>query len=275
MGHLDKHTLVDKNIIERVLGKCIKFRKKIYSFDVIPQRPDLFCYCSNDKLPELQTLTFGKLRSIAKPIIGVFGTSSRQGKFTIQLSLRKNFLSAGYDVGQLGTEPSSLLFGFDQMHTTGYNSSSMLTADHEILIMNQKMGLIEDRNPDLIICGGQSLTVPLNYGNIGHFPVTQYCTLLACQPDIVVLCTNVFDDIEYIKRTVTQIECLIDCKVVALVVSPFTQDLRWSTISSRREVADAIMLSKKRESLKEAFHLPIVDLFGDLSELYNICLSYF
>lgn len=275
LGHLDKHLLVDKNIIEKVLDKCTKYQKKVYSFDIIPQRPGLFCFCANDKSSELQTLTFGKLRSIAKPIVGVFGTSSRQGKFTVQLSLRKYFLSAGYDVGQLGTEPSSLLFGFDQMHTTGYNSGSVLTADQEILIMNQKMGLIEDRNPDLIICGGQSLTVPLNYGNIGHFPVTQYCTLLACQPDIVVLCVNIFDDIEYIKRTFTQIECLIDCKVVALVVSPFTQALRWSTISSRREVADVIMLSKKRELLKDTFHLPIIDLFGDLSELYDICLSCF
>lgn len=54
---------------------------------------------------------FGKLYLVNKPVICVAGTSSSQGKFSLQLSLREKFISAGYRIGQLGTEPTSLLFG--------------------------------------------------------------------------------------------------------------------------------------------------------------------
>lgn len=37
---------------------------------------------------DFRTLPFGKLYKFSKPVVGVFGTSSKQGKFTLQLYMR-------------------------------------------------------------------------------------------------------------------------------------------------------------------------------------------
>ena len=47
------------------------------------------------------------------PVLGVFGTSAQQGKFTVQLALRRELLRRGYRIGQIGTEHQSELFGMD------------------------------------------------------------------------------------------------------------------------------------------------------------------
>lgn len=52
------------------------------------------------------------LYRISTPVLAVCGTSSKQGKFTLQLELRKRFCEMGYKVGQIGTEPNSLLLGW-------------------------------------------------------------------------------------------------------------------------------------------------------------------
>lgn len=51
----------------------------------------------------------------------------------------KKFIELGYSVGQLGTEPTSLLFGFDSIFPCGYNGHIKLdipqtiTADYELI----------------------------------------------------------------------------------------------------------------------------------------------
>jgi Uncharacterized conserved protein len=182
LGHINKHLLFKKNLLNDIISNCKKYNKRLYSFDLVADTNDVPFFCANENSSYHINSSFGKLRNIGKPILGVMGTSSRQGKFTVQLSLRKSFIASGYKVGQLGTEPSALLFGFNQMHTNGYNTKIDSTADEEIIAINRKMGYIEDTDPDIIIIGTQSLTVPMNYSNIGHFPITQYLTMLACQP---------------------------------------------------------------------------------------------
>ena len=44
---------------------------------------------------------FGKLRKTGMPVIMVCGTSSKQGKFHVQLELRKRFLQDGYIIFQV------------------------------------------------------------------------------------------------------------------------------------------------------------------------------
>ena len=57
------------------------------------------------------------------PVLGVFGTSAEQGKFTLQLGLRRLLLGRGYTVGQVGTEHHSELFGMDVVFPMGYAST--------------------------------------------------------------------------------------------------------------------------------------------------------
>jgi len=46
---------------------------------------------------------FGKLYKNDIPILGIFGTRSKQGKWSLQMELRKRLLADGYVVGLLGT----------------------------------------------------------------------------------------------------------------------------------------------------------------------------
>ena len=54
------------------------------------------------------------------PVLGVFGTSPSQGKFTLQLRLREHLAALGLTVGQVGTEHQSLLFGMDDGFPLGH-----------------------------------------------------------------------------------------------------------------------------------------------------------
>ena len=76
------------------------------------------------------------LYRIATPIIGVFGTSSKQGKFTLQLKLRELLLKQGYSVGEIGTEPTSQLFGKEYVFPMGYNSTVYIEHNDIISYLN-------------------------------------------------------------------------------------------------------------------------------------------
>ncbi len=70
---------------ETLINKAISFGKNIFSFDDLYDKYDynrLFCpiVAQNDLPPE----RFGKLYRITRPVIGIYGTSSVQGKFTLQ-----------------------------------------------------------------------------------------------------------------------------------------------------------------------------------------------
>jgi len=273
IGHLDKYMLVKPNLFSELLYKCEQYGKQIYSFDIINEDLTVPTFCANRQdVDGLLRYPFGKLRCIGKPVIGVFGTSSRQGKFTTQLFLRDSFIKCGYNVGQLGTEPASLLFGFDQMHTIGYNSEPV-ESGQAIRHMNYLMGLIEDKNPDVILCGGQSMTVPANYNNVNQFPITQYCALLACQPDLIVLCINPFDSEEYIARTISFIESLIETTVVALVLAPFSGDLRWGTIASHLQVITENEAMKIKQRFEAHFRKPVYFLVSELKYVFETCIE--
>ena len=85
----------------------------------------------------------------------ISGTGSQQGKFSLQLKLRNKFIQGGYKVGQLGTEPSSLLFGIDEVFPSGYGSVVNLSEEEIISRVNSQMHSIEEKNPDIILVGTQ------------------------------------------------------------------------------------------------------------------------
>lgn len=167
------------------------------------------------------------LYRISKPVIGVFGTSSVQGKFTLQLKLREMLLSYGYKVGQIGTEPSAPLFGFDYVFPMGYNSSVYLTPFESIRYLNYIANDLSLKGNDVIIAGSQSGSVIYDFGNMEQFNLYQYYFLCGVQPDAIVLCVNAFDEIEYVQRTINFLESSVDSYVIALVVYPMQYSNNW------------------------------------------------
>lgn len=276
LGHTDELSyLIDKEELKNnLIGEALKKNKKIYSFDDLKRSG-----CENNDQVFYPAVTerdlppnrFGMLYRISKPIVGVFGTSSRQGKFTLQLKLRELLLACGYNVGQIGTEPSALLYGMDYVFPMGYNSSVYIKEFDTVRYLNYIINNLCMRDKDIIIVGSQSGTVPYDTGNIVQYTIPQYHFLLGTQPDAVILCINPYDDFDYIKKTIKFIEACTDCKVIALVVFPMNIRDGWSGIYESKKTMSDEELDTLKKTLYRYFHIPIFALgnekdMGNLSE---------
>lgn len=148
LGHTDElSTLINYDLKEYLLVESLKRNKNIYSFDAL-NNYDLIINKNLKKskiyFPEIKKSCLsksfqGKLYKYSKPIVAILGTSSKQGKFTLQLGIRKKLLELGYSVGQIGTEPSSLLYGMDYVYPMGYNKATNLKEEEVIFYLNQKI----------------------------------------------------------------------------------------------------------------------------------------
>lgn len=280
IGHTEKllSYIGKENIVDSLIKEAINRGKKIYSFDRIDKaeykNDNIYFPAVIDKyLPPLRE---GKLFYINKPVLGIFGTSSKQGKFTLQLELRKRLIDEGYQVGQLGTEPNALLFGLDCVYPVGYNRMVCLDEEEQIRYLNYKMNEIADGN-DLIIVGSQSGTVPYEYKNTSYYTYEQVNFLMATNPDAVVLCINYYDEINYIRRSINVIEQLGECKVLGLVVFPMIPEQTWKGMyGKRRKIrgteAEEIKTMIIRSTGKNAY---ILGDSNDMKELMNKIIGFF
>lgn len=207
----------------------------------------MFCpvVAKNDLPPEC----FEKLYRISRPVIGIYGTSSVQGKFTLQLELRKKFLECGYHVGQIGSEPSAQLFGMDFTYPMGFNDSVYINAHKSIQYINACINNLCQKNCD-IITGPQSSVLPFDIGNIGMFPLKQFNFLMGTQPDAVVLCINPYDESDYIERSICFLESSVDCKVIALCVYPMDVKKDWTSMYNRKEQLGEMEYRLLKDTLK-------------------------
>ena len=160
-----------------------------------------------------------KLRIIGTPIITVVGTSSKQGKFSLQLELRKRFLENEYTVGQLCTEPQGYLFGIEQVFPLGYGSNIKFSEKEVIHGINNQLHEIEKLGKDIIITGLQSYLISDKLYNTHFYPSLQTAILAAIQPDAIVLVVNCYDADEYIIRTIKFAESVTCSRVVCLALS--------------------------------------------------------
>jgi hypothetical protein len=244
LGHISNLAGISKvDYYRHIIELCKKHNKNIFQFDPVKNERKIY---SPNILPEyIPPLNYGKLYMIGKPVIAVFGTSSRQGKFSLQIALRKEFILRGYTVGQLGTEPQSHLFGFDESFPCGFGTELNLDEQTAIGYINYLLHKVEMKNPDIIIVGGQSGLVPYAMYNIGNNSPYQRELLLASNPDAMVLCVNFFDDIDYIQRTIKYAESLTENKVIALSIFPFDRAFSWSSVSSNLKPVEPELLEQQ------------------------------
>jgi len=200
----------------------------------------------------------------------VFGTSAKQGKYSVQLSLRRSFIKDGYNVAQIGTEPSGYLFGFNAVYPMGYNALLGIQNYDAVSALNEMTYVSEKSrsNPDVILVGSQSGTVPYAPYNLSNITLRQIEFILGTQPDVVVLNINVFDEPAYIKRTIQFIEGICECCVVALVVYPFEIKTEFKM---RNVLISDNKLSQFRQSIEDLFGVPVFNLNSEcyMQNLYQ------
>lgn len=282
IGHTDRLSSLinDKELKIKLVKDALSKGKKIYSFDNLhglgfDNSPQIYYpMVTNLHLPPFR---FGMLYRISKPVVGVFGTSSQQGKFTLQLKLRDLLLSQGYNVGQVGTEPSAYLFGMDYCYPMGYNSSVFIKEYEQITYLNHIMNQLCEEDKDLILVGSQSGTVPYDIGNIKMFNMTQFHFLMGTQPDCVILVINPFDNILYIERTKKFIESCARCKVISMIIFPMNITNDWSGVYGKKRKMDINSISDIKNKFENYFKLPVFCLGNDMemSELMKLIIDYF
>ena len=285
VGHVkEMEKSIKRDYIHYIAEKCIEHSKSLVSltdFSGSDKYGDRFrekglkLYIPQIGEKDIPDLFRKKLRRIGIPVLGVFGTSSRQGKFTLQVHIRNYFQNNGYKVGQLGTEPTSILFGFDEVFPMGYESTVTVEGLDSIAVINNMMGKIEDKNPDIIIVGSQSQTIPQNLGNLSLYILEQHSFLLATEPDAVILCINLFDEEEYIERTIKYIEAIVDARVIALSVFPMNRMEMGGILTNKLLPADKGDIKYVCDRFAQRFHRPVFAGGEDINKLGKICESFF
>lgn len=203
----------------------------------------------------------GSERAVDVPVVGVFGTSSQQGKFTLQLALRQKLIEQGYKVGQLGTEHHSALFGMDFSFPMGYAVPRDLPLQYYGPYLDHKMREINAaKKPDIMLVGCQSGTIPYDVANHNSHTEPSIHFLLGTKPDACILVVNSTDSDAYIQDTLDGIRILGKAPVILLAMSDKEKHARsvygktW--VSSRQMSEDEI--KAHLEHLEASFGLPAV-----------------
>ena len=182
----------------------------------------------------------------------------------------------GYKVGFLGTEPTAPLFGADAVYPIGYEGTVKTKGLMSVYTINQILGFIEKKQPDIILFGSQSQTIPNDSGGLKQYPVAQNELILACQADAYILCVSCEDSIEYVEHTIAYLESIYPSKVICIALSPLKKSLRWSVLSHKKNIVS----EQEEEAAINQFQrlgLPIYIWRKEeqFSKMVQRCIDYF
>lgn len=278
LGHLDKiNYIYEHDYKAELIKKAITNGINIYSFDPLDRYIDMLNH-SNIKYfyPEITQSnlpynTFCKLYKISKPVVGIFGTSSQQGKFSLQLALKRELELMDYNVGTIGTEPQSLLFDFDVVFPMGYNSTVHLNNSEIVLYLNNEINKLCQKQKEIILTASQAQTIPYCFNNLLEFPSMQYHFALGTRPDAIIICINYHDEIQYIRNTVYTLIGLTNATVIAFVIYPFTYGNNQNGIyGTLKHKLDYTEYKEKYRILLDEFNIPTF-MLGNQKDVKDIC----
>jgi len=212
--------LSKRDYSSEILEYAKKNNKRIVSFEKIEGEVNERIYYPEVSQEEVPLYNVGKMHKISVPVVGVYGTSSKQGKYTLQVELRNRIKQIGYRTGFLATEPSGCLLGADYTFHFGYHAFYNRNSREMIATLNQMIWEIQNEKKDLVITGCQSGTLHYDDSLIDNFAIYQYAFMLGTSPDYIVLCVNPHDDMEYVDRTINYLNAVNNGKVESIVVFP-------------------------------------------------------
>lgn len=232
VGYLNEVSKYDiKFSIDYILDYALTTHKNIFSFEPVSKEwRDRFQeaglkICST---PVIDKSVLNHLREclpriypICKPVIGVFGTSSSAGKFTMQLNLRRVLSRKGIKFNHIGTEHHSEIFGIDTCYPNGYANNSVINLHMEerVSYLQHLMSYIDNNGEgDLIIVGGQSWLIP--YDITTQTTLRSITLLEGTKPDLVILVVNPYmDPKQYIQDSIDTLRALFRCRTIGLAFS--------------------------------------------------------
>lgn len=281
LGHCEQlNQVLEFDIRYELICEAISHHVNIYSFDPLHCYP-LLTTPQHIKIywPQLSQRDvphdhFNKLYHIDKPVITIAGTSSKQGKYTLQNTLKQLFISNSYHVGCISTEPNGHLLGMDYTFPLGYQALLDITDHQKIQIVNQMVHKLCENN-DVILAAGQANSIPFASYMLDTFPVKQNAFLMGLQSDLIVLCVNPFDGIDYIHYTIQYLEGISQCKVCSLVLFPMTYYHDWRGMYGAKRRMNDESISEHCSYLEKALSLPCYSLNNHKSivNLFNLIIE--
>jgi uncharacterized NAD-dependent epimerase/dehydratase family protein len=253
----------DKYIFDKYFNKDI---------DVISTK----CFYPSITKDNIPFGNFGKMWVPTTPILGVFGTRSKQGKFTAQMILKETMSSRGYSVGHVATEPTGWLFNANAVFPFGYANTIDVNNNESILILNNIIHEVELSDVDIIIVGSQSGTIPYDFYSSDRITMAQTAFLYGTLPDAVLLCVCADDEYEYIERTINYIESASDGKVLGIIVFPVITELYAGSLIKNINIAQSDKLNTIIKMYEERFNIPCYELGKEgINKLADSVISYF
>ena len=223
---------------------------------------------------------FNALPPVDVPVLSVMGTSSQQGKFTLQLALRRRLIKKGYKVGQIGTEHHSRLFGMDAAFPMGYASPLKLPFQHYIPYLDYKMREIRQRTqPDIILTGSQSGTVPYQVQDHSTHYLSSLAFLLGVKPDACILVVNSIDAEEYIRDTIDGIRAVCKAPTILLAMGDEEKHIRTAygrSMITSKKMAQA-QIDRHLKKLQDSFCVPAIEILSETGQqrLVETVIQYF
>ena len=232
---------------------------------------------------------FNALSPVDVPVLSVMGTSSQQGKFTLQLALRRRLIQKGYKVGQIGTEHHSRLFGMDAAFPMGYASPLKLPFQHYIPYLDYKMREIcqglsacstqAGTQPDIILTGSQSGTIPYHVQEHSTHCLSSLAFLLGVKPDACILVVNSIDAEEYIRDTIDGIRAVCKAPTILLAMGDHEKHIRTAyghSMITPKKMAQS-QIDQHLKKLQDTFCVPAIEILSQTGQqcLVETVIQYF
>ena len=264
----DLSALTKRNYVEEIISNAKLYGKNIYSFEQINAGNNhlFFPTLSTNNVPVRNNF---KLHKTTIPVVGIFGTSSKQGKFTMQQKIINCLKTIGYNVGSILTEPSGYLFDADYIFHFGFRANFNLQPWECIAILNEMIWEIQLKNKDILITGCQSGSTHYNNSNINDFALYQHSFILGTLPDIYILCVNPHDDFDYINKTISFLNSIDSGKVKAIAVFPMKAIATLSGIGYKTEEINHDEFLNIKAGLECEFNLPVFSMNDD--DINRLC----
>lgn len=267
--------LTKRNYVEEIQSKAKIFGKNIYSFEPIYSSDEsiFYPYIEKSNVPIENDL---KLYKSTIPVVCVVGTSSKQGKFTMQQRIIYQLSQLGYNVGSIITEPSGYLFNADYVFHFGYHANLNLHPSEYIATLNEMVFGVQMNQRDILITGCQSGVIHYNNSHINEFAISQYSFLLGTLPDFFILCINPHDDFDYIRKSIVFLNSLDEGKVKAIVVFPMKAITTLSGIGYKVEEIDNNEFLMIKNNLEDEFKLPVFSMNdNDILQICSLIIDEF
>lgn len=294
LGYLDKISEIKRrDVMQEVLETALELKKNVYSLSPLVEEKykDLLkSFKEHGMKIEAPTVEINDFINITnafdwrdkstKPVLGVLGTSSHQGKFTAQLALKQGLIKAGYKVGHLSTEHQGLLLGADFVFPNGYDGhkSIQIPMDLHVHLLHSAMVGVERGDPDIVVVGGQSAVVPYNFAEKSTAYTLQSLTvILGTQPDAFILVVNSIDEFHYINETLNVLKGLSKADPVLLVFSNKAKEVISRTGRIAERFLDEDEIEAVRMRLENQFKIPATEVVSDKGKeiLVKTVVNYF